>query len=86
MPATKEGGIKAAKTNKERYGEDFYVKIGAKGGAKSRGGGFASNRELAREAGRIGGKASRKTAIKQVEAEAKQTEKEHTLWKRLKNL
>ncbi len=86
MPGTYSGGVKAAKTNKERYGEDFYVKIGAKGGAKSRGGGFASSHERAVEAGRKGGKAKRRTIKQQVEAEAKQTEKEHSLWKRLKNL
>lgn len=55
-----EGGKKAAATNKERYGADFYVNIGALGGRKSRGGGFAANPELAREAGRKGGKKSRK--------------------------
>lgn len=86
MPGTVSGGKLAEKTNKKRYGEDFYQKIGKLGGAKSRGGGFAYDREKAREAGRIGGKASRKTAIKQVESEAKQTEKEHSLWKRLKKL
>lgn len=55
-----EGGKKAAKRNKELYGNDFYQKIGAMGGKKSRGGGFAANPELAREAGRKGGKKSRK--------------------------
>ena len=86
MSGVRAGGLKAAKTNKERHGADFYVKIGRAGGLKSRGGGFASSHERAVRAGRKGGKASRKTAIKQVEAEAKQTEKEHSLWKRLKNL
>jgi hypothetical protein len=38
---TVEGGKKAAKTNIERYGEDFYRIQGAKGGRVSRGGGFA---------------------------------------------
>lgn len=60
MPGTKDGGIQAAKTNKARYGESFYVRIGAIGGRKSTGGGFAKNPELAREAGRKGGQASRK--------------------------
>lgn len=63
------GGLKAAQTNKERYGDDFYVKIGAMGGRKSRGGGFASEkvgsdgltgRERTIVAGRKGGQASRK--------------------------
>lgn len=62
MAGTIRGGQKAAQTNKERYGNEFYVKIGSAGGKKSRGGGFAANPNLAREAGRKGGKASRKKA------------------------
>lgn len=61
MAGTEKGGKEAAKTNKKRHGKDFYAKIGAKGGKKSRGGGFAANRELAREAGRKGGKLSRRS-------------------------
>jgi len=61
MPGTAEGGKKAAATNKARYGREFYVKIGAAGGKKSRNGGFAANPELARIAGAKGGRASRKT-------------------------
>jgi len=45
MPGTKEGGKKAAKTNKQRYGENFYKRIGPLGGKKSRGGGFAWMKE-----------------------------------------
>lgn len=60
MAGTKEGGLKAARTNKERYGENFYGSIGARGGSISRGGGFAKDPELARRAGRIGGMASRR--------------------------
>jgi general stress protein YciG len=59
MAGTKMGGIKAAATNKQRYGLSFYEQIGSKGGKISRGGGFAVNRELAVEAGRKGGKARR---------------------------
>ncbi len=55
MPGSKTGGRRAAETNKVRYGEDFYKRVGAAGGRKSRGGGFASNPALAREAGRKGG-------------------------------
>jgi uncharacterized protein len=63
MAGTKMGGQKAAATNKQRYGLSFYESIGRKGGQISRGGGFATNRELAVEAGRKGGKAHRpKTA------------------------
>lgn len=61
MPGTRQGGEKAAQTNKNRYGKEFYVRIGALGGKISRGGGFAANPELAREAGRKGGLKSRKT-------------------------
>lgn len=60
MPGTKAGGLKAAKTTKERYGNDFYVKAGANGGKKSRGGGFAKDPELARRAGAKGGRKSRR--------------------------
>ncbi len=44
MPGTIPGGDKAAVTNKKRYGADYYKKIGAMGGKKSRGGGFGSNK------------------------------------------
>lgn len=64
MPGTVEGGRRAAKTNKARYGENFYEMIGAAGGKISRGGGFAANRELAKKAGSIGGKRSRRTKAK----------------------
>lgn len=60
MAGTVEGGKKAAAMNKQRYGLQFYPSIGRKGGLISRGGGFAVNRELAVEAGRKGGKASRR--------------------------
>jgi len=68
MAGTIAGGKSAAKTNKEKYGSDFYAKIGAKGGRKGRTGGFFANRELARAAGAKGGRISRRT--KKTEAEA----------------
>jgi hypothetical protein len=61
VAGTLAGGKKAAATNKERHGEDFYREIGAIGGKKSTNGGFAKNRELARIAGRKGGLKSRRT-------------------------
>lgn len=64
MSGTKAGGLKALKTNKERYGEDYYKTIGASGGRKSRGGGFAANPELARIAGAKGGRNSKRGASK----------------------
>lgn len=67
MAGTQAGGKKTAATNKQRYGLDFYKQIGHKGGKISRGGGFASSRELATEAGRKGGQASRRTK-KQLES------------------
>lgn len=60
MAGTKAGGIQAAATNKKKYGHNFYKKIGAKGGKLGRTGGFFANRELASEAGRIGGLKSRR--------------------------
>jgi len=70
MAGTKDGGKAAAKTNKDKYGADFYARIGAAGGKKGRTGGFFANRELAREAGRKGGRISRRTKKTDV-AEAK---------------
>lgn len=60
MAGTKEGGKKAAATNKTRHGKDFYATIGAKGGKLGHTGGFAANRELARIAGAKGGRISRR--------------------------
>lgn len=61
MAGSIEGGKLAAKKNKEKYGDDFYKRIGAMGGKLGKTGGFYANRELAREAGRIGGMKSRRT-------------------------
>ena len=43
MSGTKIGGKQAAKTNKAKYGDNFYREIGAKGGRNSTSGGFASD-------------------------------------------
>lgn len=73
MPGTFEGGKKAAATNKARFGEDFYVHIGTKGGSISTTGGFASKKigkdgltgyERARKCGSVGGKMSSRKGIK----------------------
>jgi len=61
MSGTKKGGKAAAETNKQKYGSDFYAKIGSVGGKKGRTGGFFANRELARIAGAKGGRISRRT-------------------------
>jgi len=60
MAGTKDGGRKAAATNKAKYGGDFYARIGQMGGKIGRTGGFFANRDLAREAGRKGGRISRR--------------------------
>lgn len=64
MAGTKEGGKKAAKTNMEKNGKDFYKRIGAIGGRNGHTGGFAANRELASRAGKIGGMMSKRGASK----------------------
>lgn len=60
MSGTKEGGLAAAQSNKQRHGIDFYKIIGAKGGRAGHTGGFFANRELARLAGQKGGRISRR--------------------------
>ncbi len=67
MPGTRDGGYAAAESNKERYGEDFYKRIGAKGGANgSAGKGFASMPyEKIAAAGAKGGAALRRRRIKE---------------------
>lgn len=70
MPGSIKGGKKAAAKNMDKEviiidGEPrrikkgtFYKHLGAAGGRESRGGGFAKDRELARRAGKKGGKTS----------------------------
>ena len=60
MAGTKDGGLKAASTNKNKYGKDFYARIGQMGGKMGHTGGFYANRDLARKAGAIGGRVSRR--------------------------
>lgn len=64
MAGTKAGGLKAARTNLERHGNGFYSRIGAKGGRNGHTGGFAANPELARIAGRKGGRISSRKGVK----------------------
>ena len=76
MSGTKSGGRKAAKTNIRLHGKDFYKRIGQIGGRNGHTGGFAANPELARIAGRKGGKKSRrgpaKDDIDKIEEELKE--------------
>lgn len=60
MAGTKAGGLKAAESNKRKYGSDWYSRIGKKGGKNGHTGGFAANPELARAAGAKGGRISRR--------------------------
>lgn len=65
MPGTKAGGLKAAATNKAKYGDRFYAHIGHKGGKNGHTGGFASmTPERVRECGRKGGAISKRGPAK----------------------
>lgn len=97
MVGTRTGGVKAAKINKERNGEDFFSRIGRIGGSHSRKGGFASNkvgkdgltgRERARLAGAVGGKKSSRAGVRN--GEGKEANKdieaaEHILEQEVRN-
>lgn len=65
MSGTRAGGVKAAKTQKRRYGLDVFERIGRKGGStrteNTKKKGFASfDKEKLIAAGRVGGSNSRK--------------------------
>lgn len=62
------GGLGAVVTNKKRHGEDFYKRIGAKGGKNGHHGGFYANRELARISGAKGGRISKRGKATKVES------------------
>lgn len=73
MPGTKAGGLKARQTNLLRHGEDFYRRIGQKGGRNGHTGGFNSDKvgkdgltgfERAKIAGAKGGSVSRRGPAK----------------------
>lgn len=64
MPGTREGGLKAAKTNLKRHGKDFYRIIGTEGGKRGKTGGFYVHRELASIVGAKGGSISRRGKAK----------------------
>ncbi len=60
------GGYKAAETNKQKYGKNFYAMIGSKGGQKTntKPKGFAAmTPEKRREAGRKGGSKSSRAGV-----------------------
>ena len=73
MVGTKSGGQKAAATNKAKYGKDFYIRNGRKGGQNGHTGGFATDkrgaygltgRERAKLVGAIGGHISKRGKAK----------------------
>lgn len=74
MAGTKAGGLHAAATNKQLYGDDFYRKIGSRGGqqkpCKPRG--FAANPALARVAGAKGGRLSSRKGVANGQGKAKE--------------
>ena len=64
MAGNKIGGQRAAASIKRLHGDDFYVRIGKKGGQNGHTGGFAAIPELARIVGRKGGLISRRGKAK----------------------
>jgi len=64
MSGTSSGGQLAAEQVRRMYGSDFYSRIGAIGGSKSRTGGFYGNSERARLYGSLGGKLSTRNGRK----------------------
>lgn len=78
MSGTLAGGRKARDTNYKLHGKDFYKRIGQIGGRNGNTGGFAANPELARIAGRKGGKKSKRGPAKDdIDKIEEELEKEH---------
>ena len=69
MAGTKEGGKKTAIKNKQLHGDDFYARLGSKGGSvkhpKTRW--FALHPELAIKAGKKGGHNSKRGKAKVID-------------------
>lgn len=74
MAGSMSGGKKAAETNKAKYGEGFYARIGAMGGRRvtRKPKGFGANHALASLAGSKGGSRS-KRGVKMSDEEKKAT-------------
>jgi hypothetical protein len=63
MAGTAKGGRLAAQKNRQKYGPDFYARIGRMGGQKGHTGGFAAGeagRKRASYWGAVGGTRSRR--------------------------
>lgn len=70
MSGTVAGGIKTREIFYEKYGRDYFKTIGRKGGkACNPYKGFGSSPERAMEAGRIGGKISKRGPAKKKKEE-----------------
>lgn len=90
MSGTRAGGLKAAQTNRALHGEDFYHRIGKKGGMiPGRPSGFGSEKvgrdgltgiERSKIAGAKGGRKSRRGADKRVEALWRENRKNIAAW------
>lgn len=66
MSGSRAGGLKAAETNKQKYGREFYANIGRKGGKACVPKGFARmGIEKIKNAGRKGGTISKRGKAKQ---------------------
>lgn len=76
MAGTRAGARKAAEENKKRYGADYYARIGKIGGKAGHTGGFAADPELARRAGAIGGRKSKRGPAKKAIAKNATTQDE----------
>lgn len=65
MSGSRAGGLKAAETNKQKYGREFYANIGRKGGKACAPKGFARmDIEKIKNAGRKGGTISKRGKAK----------------------
>ena len=65
MSGSRLGGLKAAETNKQKYGREFYQNIGRKGGKACVPKGFARmDIEKIKNAGRKGGTISKRGKAK----------------------
>ena len=80
MPGTKAGSAKAVQTIYKKYGSDFFVRAGRRGGQNGHVGGFNSYKvgedgltgfERAKIAGAKGGRISRRTGVKNGEGKTK---------------
>lgn len=60
MPGTRTGGLKASNTIYSRYGKNFFVEIGRRGGEVKGEKGFALDLNRASTAGKKGGRVSRR--------------------------